>query len=138
MFKFRCGGVTSDAFPSPEQVAVVIATCRDARVALKFTAGLHHPVRHFNKSVGTRMHGFLNVFGAGVLAWAHGLDAAALQQVIEIEDPKAFTFDGDRFAVAGHSLDIDGIAAGRGAFATSYGSCSFDEPREDLEALGLL
>src|SRR5215211_7926750 len=40
--KLRCGG----AFvPSLEQVGLVVACCRDAGVAFKATAGLHHPVR---------------------------------------------------------------------------------------------
>src|SRR5690606_2555673 len=58
--KFRCGGVTPDAFPSPEALGRALAACRDAGAPFKATAGLHHPVRHFSAEVGAPMHGFLN------------------------------------------------------------------------------
>ncbi|NOX63856.1 MAG: hypothetical protein GXP42_18215, partial [Chloroflexi bacterium] len=78
-FKLRCGGVDASMFPSVSQVAAVILACRDAGVPLKCTAGLHHPLRHFNPSVNAYMHGFFNVFGGGVLAHVHGLTQADLE-----------------------------------------------------------
>ncbi len=137
-FKVRCGGVTPDAFPTPEHVAFVLATCRDARVPFKATAGLHHPVRHYDRSLGAMMHGFLNVFGAAVLAHAIDLSEAALRQVLRGESSKAFTFDESGFAFQDLSISTEQVARARDAFALSYGSCSFDEPREDLRAAGLL
>ncbi|MBA3533440.1 MAG: hypothetical protein H0T73_16100, partial [Ardenticatenales bacterium] len=67
-FKLRCGGTEAAAFPSPQQVAYAIAACRDADIAMKATAGLHHPLRHHNESVQVKMHGFVNVFAASLLA----------------------------------------------------------------------
>ncbi|HNB52399.1 MAG TPA: hypothetical protein PK530_10670 [Anaerolineales bacterium] len=64
-FKLRTGGVTANAFPSPEQVAWALCLCRDVGIPMKCTAGLHHPVRSYRAEVGTKMHGFLNVFVAG-------------------------------------------------------------------------
>src|SRR5439155_23923759 len=72
-YKLRCGGLHASTFPSIEQVAHVITACRDAGVPLKFTAGLHHPLRHYDSAVQTHVHGFLNAFGAGVLAHARKL-----------------------------------------------------------------
>ncbi len=66
-FKLRTGGVTADAFPSPKQISLALRLCEAQGVPLKCTAGLHHPVRSFREEVGTNMHGFLNVFVAGVL-----------------------------------------------------------------------
>jgi hypothetical protein len=137
-YKVRCGGVTPDAFPTPEQVAFVLATCRDAGVAFKATAGLHHPVRHYDRAIEVMMHGFLNVFGAGVLAHALDLSEAAIRQVLRAESIKAFTFDEAGFAFQDLRISADQVATARDTFATSYGSCSFDEPREDLCAAGLL
>src|SRR5262249_54443685 len=74
--KGRWGGLGASAFPSPEQVAFALVACRDAGVPLKATAGLHHPLRHFDAGVKAKMHGFLNVFGAGALAHARRLDEA--------------------------------------------------------------
>ena len=39
--KLRCGGLS---VPSPEQVALVLVACHGARVVMKATAGLHHPL----------------------------------------------------------------------------------------------
>ena len=70
VFKLRCGGLEAAAFPSPEQVAFTLDTCRSAGVPLKFTAGLHHPLRHLDPGLQTPMHGFVNVLAAGALAHA--------------------------------------------------------------------
>ena len=137
-FKIRCGGLTPDAFPTPEQIAFVLAACRDARLPFKATAGLHHPVRHFDHQIGAMMHGFLNLFGAGVLAHALDLSEAALRQVLRTESVKAFAFDEAGFAFQDLRISDEQVADARAHFAHSYGSCSFDEPRDDLRAAGLL
>lgn len=137
-FKLRCGGLAPNAFPTPEHVAFVLAACRDARLPFKATAGLHHPVRHYDRSLEVMRHGFLNVFGAAVLAHALELSEAALRQVLRSESPKAFTFDNAGFAFQDLRITTEQVVAAREALAISFGSCSFDEPREDLRQLGLL
>lgn len=136
-FKLRTGGVTADKFPSTEQIAWAIVGVREAGVPMKCTAGLHHPVRHFNASVQTKMHGFLNVFGAGVLASAKGISQAEIQAILEDEDPSNFMFDITGFSWKGLRVANSEIQKAR-LFATSFGSCSFDEPKEDLQNLNLL
>jgi len=70
--KIRTGGVTPDAFPSSEAVAGFIGDCAKHGIALKATAGLHHPVRGVKsltyepQAPTGNMHGFLNVFLATV------------------------------------------------------------------------
>jgi hypothetical protein len=137
-FKLRTGGVTPEAFPSPAQVAWALATARDGGVAIKCTAGLHHPIRHFNESVQAKMHGFLNVFGAGLLAVTNRLPESTLQAILEDEDPAHFVFDGQGFTWNGQfTVSTEEIRRARGQMV-SFGSCSFEEPKEDLQALGLL
>lgn len=136
--KLRCGGLDADAFPSLADVAAFILTCRNEGIPFKATAGLHHPVRHFNEGVQTHMHGFLNVFGAAILAQVHDLDAIETQAILAEESADAFSFDGDTFSWRGRAATAEQIGAMRDRFATSYGSCSFDEPRADLRALGVL
>ena len=104
--KLRCGGAYT---PSVEQVALVIAACREAGVAFKCTAGLHHAMRRGDE------HGFLNILAATTVP------NARLEEVLAEED----------FA----ALDLD--SPDRSLF-TSFGSCSWREPVDDLEALGLL
>jgi hypothetical protein len=137
-FKLRCGGAEPRAFPTSEQVAAVIGLCRDEGVPFKATAGLHHPIRRLDPSAGAMSHGFLNVFGAAILAHACGLGENELRQMIEDEDPTHFVFAGDRFIWHDYSATTEEIARIRAAAVMSFGSCSFDEPRDDLRQLGLL
>jgi hypothetical protein len=136
--KLRCGGLKAAAFPTPGQVAHAIAACRDNGLSLKFTAGLHHPLRHFDRDVRTKMHGFLNVFGACVLASTLGLGEEQVREIIEDEDQANFGFDELGFGWKQYHAMKDEIIAARRQFVVSFGSCSFDEPRADLRALGVL
>jgi hypothetical protein len=144
-FKVRCGGLEPSAFPPAADLAFVIRSAGEWGVPLKFTAGLHHPVRRFDASVGTKMHGFLSVFGAVVLR-ASGSDRLhfnpqveeeQLQMILEDEDPSHFIFDDEGFRWKDLKATVQEISHARSA-AWSFGSCSFDEPRDDLRALGLL
>ncbi len=134
-FKLRCGGVEAHQFPSPAQVARSILSCRDAGLPMKFTAGLHHPIRHFDSSVHTKMHGFVNVFGGGILAHVHSLDEKNLVEILADEDAAAFSFDDDNFSWRELHVKTEEIARIRKNALLSYGSCSFDEPRDDLREL---
>jgi hypothetical protein len=107
------------------------------RVPIKFTAGLHHPVRIFHESVQTKMHGFLNVLGAGVLALEHDWTEKQIAEMLEDEDASSFSFAEDSFAWRQWKVATERVALHR-ELVTSLGSCSFDEPREDLRALNLL
>ena len=136
--KIRCGGMEPAAFPTPEEIAGAIAICQERLVSLKATAGLHHPIRHFNAELKTVMHGFLNVFVAGVLTFANRRTEKEVQVIIEDEDPKNFVFDDDGLRWKTYRAKTAQIETARREFITSFGSCSFDEPRDDLRALGLI
>lgn len=136
--KMRTGGLEPEAIPSPEEVAFVVCACRDAGVHFKATAGLHHPVRHVDEHVGTLMHGFFNLFAGAALAVVHDLDEAALVEILNDDDPEHFRFTGYDVAWTDLSAPADAVARTRETLAISFGSCSFDEPRQDLRNLGLL
>ena len=135
--KIRTGGITADAFPAIENVAAFLRACRQHGVPFKATAGLHHPLRcikplTYDADAPTGiMHGFLNVFLAAAF-----LDDA--DEVLREEDARAFTFDDDGVAWRGHRVSIKDLSKMRQEFATSFGSCSFEEPISDLRALGVL
>ncbi|CAN5586127.1 hypothetical protein BH20VER1_BH20VER1_22260 [soil metagenome] len=135
-FKLRTGGVTADAFPTSAQIAAALIASARQRVPIKFTAGLHHPVRLFHDSVQTKMHGFLNVLGAGVLAAEHQWDQQQTVALLDDENATSFTFTDDGFAWREWKITTHRIKAKR-ELVTSLGSCSFDEPRDDLRALNL-
>jgi hypothetical protein len=136
-YKLRTGGVTADAFPSSVQIGRAVLASTKHHVPIKFTAGLHHPVRQFRDEVKTEMHGFLNVIGAGVLSAEHHWDEAQIVDMLEDQSAKSFEFHDTVFAWRDWEITLDRIKARR-KFITSFGSCSFDEPREDLRQLGLL
>ena len=136
--KVRCGGASADAVPTPAHLALFIALANALGVPYKATAGLHHPVRHFNAEAGYVQHGFLNLAGAAVLARAHGLDERALETLIDDQDPSHFKLDGERFSWCGVTAHAGEIGAARLRGLRSYGSCSFDEPVADLLGLGML
>ncbi len=136
-FKLRTGGVKAEAFPSSAAIAAVLMAAGHRQVPIKFTAGLHHPVRLFHESVQTKMHGFLNVLGAAVLALEHQWNEAEIIRMLDDEDPGSFSFTDEVFAWRSYEISAVKIAARR-ELVTSLGSCSFDEPRDDLRALKLL
>jgi hypothetical protein len=136
-YKLRTGGVTADAFPTSAQISEALVTPATHQLPIKFTAGLHHPIRQFRDEVKTKMHGFLNVLGAAVLAAEHRWDAHQTSVMLEDENADSFSFTDDLFAWREWKIDIERLKYRR-KFVTSFGSCSFDEPREDLRALGLL
>ena len=135
-YKLRTGGVTADAFPTSTEIAAALVAATQHHVPIKFTAGLHHPVRQFHPSVGTKMHGFLNVLGAGVLALEHGWSEGETAHMLDDERAESFSFDDASFAWREWEIATDRIRMHR-KLVTSFGSCSFDEPREDLRALKL-
>lgn len=135
--KIRTGGVTADLFPSSDEIARFMIACRDAEVPFKATAGLHHPVRHHDETVNCVMHGFLNVFGAAAAIWTGDAGLAKAGEILNLEDAAAFSFDDDTFRINDLAFSTDAIEDMRD-WARSFGSCSFEEPREDLFALGMI
>jgi hypothetical protein len=129
--KLRCGGLTPDAFPADAAVAGFIVTCRQLGLPFKATAGLHHPFRTADASLGVLQHGFVNLLAATALpqddAWP----------VVAEADASAFALDADGLGWRDRGAECVDLTAVRALF-TAYGSCSFDEPVEDLLTAGIL
>ena len=136
-YKLRTGGVTADASPTSAQIAQALVTAARHQLPIKFTAGLHHPIRQFRDEVKAKMYGFLNVLGAAVLSAEHQWDADQVVMMLEDEDPRSFSFTDDFFVWRDWKIDTQCLQYRR-KFVKSFGSCSFDEPRDDLRALGFL
>jgi hypothetical protein len=160
--KLRTGGVTPDAIPTSATVAHFLLACARAGTACKMTAGLHHAIRaphrltYADDSPTALMHGFINVFLAATLArdlasrqhpeaqhpeGEPGADTEILRLLIALLDERDvhnIAWHRDYVAWRGHRIDLDAIAATRSRFARSFGSCSFEEPIDDLKQLGWL
>lgn len=137
-FKLRCGGVEASMVPSIEQVAFTLNKVREQNLALKCTAGLHHPIRHYDHSIKAKMHGFINVFGGAMLGYAHDFSDELMRDVIKEEDSEHFSFTDTGFHWKDYEVTTHEIEELREVALISFGSCSFDEPRQDLQKLGLL
>ena len=132
--KLRCGGSRPDLIPTSEQAAEVILACRDAAVPLKFTAGLHHPVRHHDSGVGGVAHGFLNMFGAAIFASIHRLSFRETVQILEETNPSNFRFE-EGFHWKHLEASSEQIVELRKELLPGFGCCSFEEPIYDLKML---
>ncbi len=137
-FKLRTGGTVAVEIPPSRTVVAAIRECLDHKVTLKFTAGMHHPFRHYDDSVNAKMHGFINVFGAGILAFRHAITDHELREMIDDENIENFVFSDDSFEWKGWKSDTKEIHGARNGLVISFGSCSFTEPVDDLKELKLL
>jgi hypothetical protein len=133
--KIRTGGVTREAFPTPQQVATFISECARNKVAFKATAGLHHPIRKYDKDVDATMHGFLNVFLAAAVAHCLRAEKNDLVPILEATDPAEFRCLTNRISISNWHLSYKQLRASR-TFAHTFGSCSVTEPIGDLAHIG--
>lgn len=142
--KIRTGGVTPDAFPPIEKITRFMRVCLAANVPFKCTAGLHHPLRgsksltyESDAPVG-KMNGFLNVFLAAAFL-QQGYEPKLVYEILKDEHADNFQFRDDgvlwRLEYFAHTTQLKVL---RERSVISFGSCSFIEPIEDLEEVGLL
>jgi hypothetical protein len=130
--KARTGGLEAGAFPSSHELAEFLRSAQDLEITFKLTAGLHHPVRTFDSEIGVWRHGFLNVLAALRLREAEDLSTAETAGVL---DAVNLDWSGDGLSWGGRTVRGPGTV--RALFA-GYGSCSIDEPLEELAELHLL
>ena len=119
--KIRCGG---ERIPTVEELAELVRGCRARGLVFKATAGLHHP---YPTDAGE--HGFLNLLAAAVF----GDEEEALR-----ERPPAFALDAASFRWRDREALPTRLADVRASLFHSIGTCSFFEPVEELEQLGIL
>jgi hypothetical protein len=142
--KLRTGGVTPDEFPRSRDIIRFVRTCLAGNVPFKATAGLHHPIRCYRPLTyaqggpsGT-MHGFLNLFLMTGFA-RESFKPDTLEELMEEEFGEVFQFDENGLTWRGENfLSNWQLERLRRLGIQSFGSCSFEEPVEDLKALGLL
>lgn len=139
--KIRCGGVTKEAMLPAEPIVKFIAACRTAGVPFKCTAGLHHALPgeyrltyDDNPPMGP-MQGFVNVFVAAILIGARAIDEATALELLADTDGKNFVMNDKHIGWKTHTVPVATAVEQRARFALSYGSCSFEEPTEELAAL---
>ncbi len=120
--KVRCGGAE---VPDASDLARFVRGCRDRELVFKATAGLHHAVRTNGG------HGFFNLLAAAVF---EGDEEEALAE----RGASAFALTDTAFSWRDRSAPADELRRVRRELFHSIGSCSFFEPVEELEGLGML
>ncbi|MFN6571736.1 hypothetical protein [Dendronalium sp. ChiSLP03b] len=141
--KIRTGGITLEAFPSITQLSLHILAFAEAQVSFKATAGLHHPllgnyyVTYEPDSPSTLMHGFLNVAVMAALVYWQKVTAQEALEVLQSAS-NIFHFTDDAITWRDYHLNIAEIEQARQQFFRSFGSCSFQEPVDNLQELKLL
>ncbi|GAB3951465.1 hypothetical protein GCM10027614_53500 [Micromonospora vulcania] len=123
--KFRTGGLASELFPTPAELAAVICACRDRDLPFKLTAGLHQAVRHLDPTTGFTHHGYANVLAA-TLAAAEGDGVDVVTELLTVTDPRPL------LNRTSGRLDVPR------PLWVGFGSCSILEPLTDLIRLGLV
>ncbi|OUL19280.1 hypothetical protein [Nostoc sp. 106C] len=142
--KIRTGGVTVDAFPSVTQLCQSIFTFAAAQVPFKATAGLHHPLPRKHRLTSeanspiSLMHGFLNVIVLAALVYQHKLTPETALELLQESSKENFKVRTDSISWKDYQLNISEIEETRQRFFRSFGSCSFQEPIDDLKELELL
>jgi hypothetical protein len=141
--KLRMGGATAGAFPPVPMVAGMLKLLANRHLPFKATAGLHHPIRSWHAfsyepdSPSGMMHGFLNLACAAALLYFKA-DVSQAILVLEEQNPDAWQVTPDGIAWRSFRWSTEELLAVRENFMISFGSCSFTEPMQDLEALGWL
>jgi hypothetical protein len=139
-WKIRTGGITPQAIPCCEELAGKIVGCARRGLACKVTAGLHHalrgehPLTYEAESPRACLHGFINVFMAAAIA-LNRAEETEVCAVLEETEAQAFSFS-DQARWRDRHLSLDRIRSARREFLHSFGSCSFEEPVAELQALG--
>ncbi|OYO17913.1 hypothetical protein CGZ94_00505 [Enemella evansiae] len=126
MAKLRTGGVTPELYPTDAQLATAIRAAVRSQVPFKATAGLHHAIRNTADSEAGELeqHGFANLLTATGAALT-GADDDQVAAALAERDPKRV------------AAGLAGLDPGVRRSFRSFGTCSIDEPVEELDELGL-
>jgi hypothetical protein len=141
--KIRMGGVIAGAFPPVSAVIQILSALAKLRLPFKATAGLHHPIRsnqpltYDQNSEKSTMYGFLNLSCAAAVLYFNGKEKDA-EKLLQDEDQAAWQVDEDSLQWRHLKWTRNQLSTLRHEFFMSIGSCSFEEPIRDLEALGWL
>ncbi|GAB5410390.1 MAG: hypothetical protein BalsKO_27550 [Balneolaceae bacterium] len=136
--KINCSAKKGGKIPTAIYLAEVLLYARDANVAVKFSGTENTPFPSYNYSLGSNVHGFINIFAASILAYTQDLTATETIEVIEEKNLENFTFKDDYFAwreLAAPTMEVKML---RMLSITSFNFTSFTTPINGLKELGYL
>jgi hypothetical protein len=131
----------AEAIPASSTVAAFLVACAQRDVRLKATAGLHHAIRgeqrltYEAQSATACMHGFVNFFVAATAAYESAAEAE-ITEILNDSERGSFIASAERLQWRERSFSSEAIREMRDRFAISFGSCSFEEPIEEMRVMG--
>jgi len=138
--KVRTGGVTAEAFPTPGALAAFLAAAVRHKVTFKATAGLHHAVRGAYRltyepgAAEAPMYGYLNVLLA-TAALRAGRPPGTADALLRMTDASSLVFTDDAVRWGAERFPLSMLRDTRSHHLVSFGSCSFQEPVAEFDAL---
>ncbi len=132
--KLRCGGMDEASFPPVSRVARVLADCKALGVPVKFTGGLHWPLRRTVN--GQVYHGFVNVLGAAILVHAGVLAGSDITACVAETEPAAFSFSDGVFSWRARRAPVNAVLKARRAMVVGFASSFVDQPAKGMRSLG--
>jgi hypothetical protein len=142
--KIRTGGITAAAFPTRVQLLSFLVACIEQLVPFKATAGLHHALQGSYRltyepdSACGAMFGFLNLLLAtAILQRGAATHLPLALDALAERDPTTIQLHEDGLRWRDHIFTNTDLEHVRANGMISFGSCSFQEPVEELAWLGV-
>ena len=136
--KLRCGGPRKEFVPNPNKLAFAINLCTQSNIPVKFTAGLHHALTHFNEKMGTINYGFLNMFFGYYINMYYDIHIKELESILIDTNVKSFKFSNNSFSYKDNLIDNKKIKKTRRDLLPGFGSCRFDIPCDELKNMEII
>ena len=141
--KVRTGAVVAEAIPASRTIAAFLVACAGRDVRLKATAGLHHSIRgeyrltYEPDSPIAPMHGFVNFLVAATAARG-GSRESEVEEILNDRERSNFVAGVGGLGWREQTFSWQALQAMREKFAISFGSCSFEEPMQEMREMGWL
>lgn len=141
--KLRTGGLTAEAFPAATAIYHFFQSCLVRHVVCKATAGLHHavagryPLTYEHGCPTAPMFGFLTVSAAAALVYI-GAPKEDVVAVLTESQEDAIKIDAEGLRWREYRILTKDLEAMRRTLFASFGSCSAQEPIDDLVRMRLL
>lgn len=142
--KIRTGGLSAKSFPDVERLCQFIFASAEAQVPFKATAGLHHAlagnysVSYEKQSFSAHMQGFLNLSILAALVYGQKLTRKGALTILQESAIANFKFQEENITWQNQHLNLTELQKSRKCFFRSFGSCSFQEPVDELRGLQLI
>ena len=137
-YKLRVGGDESVEFLEPKQITFVIKECLKREIEMKVSGQLQNPITCIDGSTKAKELGFLNVFGAGIIAMRHNISDRGLVEILKNEDINNLTYTDENFLWKDWEINLKDINYARKYLMISCGCSNFDDNVESLKLIGLL